>query len=62
MYKIDEYPRGSVLEGQDRKTLVDFYDTVALAKTDYPNAIVGFYEPQNHIDGSFIGNGWEVHS
>ena len=62
VYKIDEYPRGSVLEGQDRKTLVDFYDTLKLAKADYPNATVGFHDPMNHYDGSFIGNGWEVHS
>lgn len=62
VYKIDKYPSTSVLAGQDRKTVVDFYDTLDLAKADYPNAIVGFHDPQNHIDGSFIGNGWEVHS
>ncbi len=61
VYKIDKYPRGSVLEGQDRKTLVDFYDTLKLAKADYPQATVGFYDPMNHYDGSLV-NGWEAHS
>lgn len=38
VYKYDIYPRGSVLEGQERRTFKAQYDTLAEAQTAYPNA------------------------
>ena len=40
VYAHDRYPRSSVLAGQDRRTFVDSYDSLDLAKAAWPKAEV----------------------
>lgn len=40
VYSHDRYPRGSVLEGQDRRTFEDSYDSLELAQAAWPQARV----------------------
>jgi hypothetical protein len=48
VYAYDEYPRSSVLAGQQRRSFIDSFDTLEEAKAAYPAAAVhapGFEEP-----------------
>ena len=38
VYEHGVYPSGSVLEGQDSRTFLDYFDTVEEAKAEYPGA------------------------
>jgi len=38
VYALDTYPRHSVLAGQQRRTFVDRYDTLAAAQAAHPTA------------------------
>ncbi len=38
VYALDEYPRSSVLAGQQRRTWIDEYDTLEEAQAAYPQA------------------------
>lgn len=38
VYRYDEYPRGSVLEGQERRTFLGRYDSLEEAKEHHPDA------------------------
>lgn len=38
VYKIDTYPRTSVLAGQQRRTWLDNFETLEEAKTQFPQA------------------------
>ena len=38
VYQIDEYPRHSVLAGQQRRTFLDTYPTLEAAKSAHPTA------------------------
>lgn len=38
VYRYDAYPRGSVLEGQERRSALDQFGTLEEAKAAYPNA------------------------
>lgn len=38
--EIDNYPRHSVLAGQARRSVIDFFGTVEEAKNNYPRAEV----------------------
>jgi hypothetical protein len=40
VYKYDTYPRGSVLEGRERRSYVDSFPTVDEARKAYPKADV----------------------
>jgi hypothetical protein len=50
VYQFDTYPNDSVLAGQTRKQFLDMYDTVELAKKDYPDATEGYRDAHNHFD------------
>jgi len=47
VYEFGEYPRGSVLEGQTMKSFRDSFDTLEKAQAAYPQAEVGFRDPNN---------------
>lgn len=56
VYEYDVYPRSSVLAGQERRTFLDSFDTLAEAQKEYPNAKVAAgsaYAPVNlsHLPG-----------
>jgi hypothetical protein len=38
VYKYDEYPRGSVLEGTERRSLLGQYDSLEEAQKEHPEA------------------------
>ena len=38
VYEYSEYPRSSVLAGQERRVFLNFFDTLEEAKAAYPNA------------------------
>ncbi len=40
VYRYDEYPRGSVLAGQMRRSFLDSFETLEEAKAAYPGADV----------------------
>ena len=67
VYEHDEYPEGSVLEGQDRRTWRGFFDTLSEAQAEFPEA----YEcgdtrcaptlpdcPPAWFDPSYAGEEW----
>lgn len=48
VYEYSEYPRSSVLAGQERRVYMDSFATLAEAKAVYPDAEIsapGFTEP-----------------
>lgn len=53
VYEYSTYPRGSVLAGQERRSFLGSYATLAEAQAAYPDADesgVGFLEPYlNHL-------------
>ena len=53
VYRYDEFPRGSVLAGQERRTFLRSFKTLAEARAAYPDAIdagCGYREPYlNHL-------------
>jgi len=38
VYRYDRYPRGSVLAGQERRTFLASFETLAEARTAFPGA------------------------
>jgi hypothetical protein len=38
VYRLDRYPRGSVLQGQQRRTWVNQFHTIEAAQAAYPTA------------------------
>lgn len=55
VYQYDEYPEGSVLEGQQRRRFLNSFATLAEAQFMYPDAQISgpqFQEPSlNHLEG-----------
>jgi hypothetical protein len=49
VYRYDTYPRGSVLEGQERRSFLDAFETLEEAQAAYPEAEYqegsGYVEP-----------------
>ena len=48
IYQYDVYPKGSVLEGQQRRRFIDNFETLEEAKKAYPEAVeagCGYREP-----------------
>ena len=50
VYEFDEYPEGSVLEGQTRKSFIDMYDSASEALREHPDAELGHRDAHNHFD------------
>ncbi len=68
VYAYDTYPRGSVLEGRERRRLLDSFESEAAARRAYPRATVaggtGFHEPNDRqappwFDLTAIGEQWD---
>lgn len=68
VYKYDEYPESSVLAGQERRTFLDSFSTLAEAKAAYPDATEsanGYREivipetPPEWFDPANAGETWE---
>jgi hypothetical protein len=70
VYGYDEYPAGSVLEGQPRRRFLDSFDTLAEARAAYPGAswsgeASGYVErevpatPPAWFDPTAIGERWD---
>lgn len=69
VYRYDIYPRGSVLEGQERRSALGSYETLAEAQRLHPGAVwtggSGYREvvtpqaPPPWFDPSMAGESWD---
>lgn len=55
VYAYDEYPRSSVLAGQERRSFIESFPTLEAARAAYPQALVsgpGYAPPSlSHLEG-----------